>query len=270
MIDRGFIIRDPEGNAIRAVGALTDRSEQHRAEAELRRMEGELVHVARLSAMGAMGSTLAHELNQPLTALANYISGAKRIVERLEIDDAQLADALDSAETGALRAGEIVRRLRELVSRGTVSVKAEHLPQLIEDAGVLQHGLALDPAAHYVLADRVQIQQVLINLIRNAIEAVDGCETREVLIATQALPGNLVEIRVEDSGPGIAPADLDNLFSEFMTTKSGGMGIGLPISRTIVEAHGGKISVGNRPEGGASFRFTLPAAADENGHAKPF
>ena len=280
IIDRGFIMRDPAGRAIRAVGAMTDRSEQHRAEAELRRMEGELVHVARLSAMGAMGSTLAHELNQPLTALANYISGAKRIVERLNLDDPMLADALDSAETGALRAGEIVRRLRELVSRGTVSVKAEHLPQLIEDAGVLafvdegardvRHRLSLDPAARYVLADRVQIQQVLINLIRNAVEAVEGREVREVVVSTRLADGGMVEICVEDSGPGIEPGELDNLFSEFMTTKSGGMGIGLPISRTIVEAHGGKISVGNRPEGGASFRFTLPAAAGENGHAKPF
>jgi two-component system sensor kinase FixL len=280
MVDRGFIIRDEEGRAIRAVGAMTDLTEQHRAEAEIRRMQGELVHVSRLSAMGAMASTLAHELNQPLTALANYISGAKRIVEQRGIGDAHLADALISAEIGALRAGEIVRRLRELVSRGAVSVRVEHLPQLIEDAGVLafvdehlrgvRHRIALDPAALYVHADRVQIQQVLINLIRNAVEALEGRELREVIISTQIVAGAMVEICVEDTGAGIDPADLDSLFSEFMTTKSGGMGIGLPISRTIVEAHGGKIWVGNRPEGGAMFRFTLPRAKDEWDKSRPF
>ncbi|HST36411.1 MAG TPA: ATP-binding protein, partial [Allosphingosinicella sp.] len=277
---RGFIIREADGRAIRAVGAMTDLTEQHRAEAEIRRVQAELVHVSRLSAMGAMASTLAHELNQPLTALANYISGAKRIVEREEIGNAHLADALVSAEVGALRAGEIVRRLRELVARGAVSVKIEHLPQLIEDAGVLafvdeqvrgvHHRIALDPAAQYVQADRVQIQQVLINLIRNAIDALEGREVREVIISTYAVAGDMIEICIEDTGPGIDPADLDNLFSEFMTTKSGGMGIGLPISRTIVEAHGGKIWVGNRPEGGAMFRFTLPRAKDEWEKPKPF
>lgn len=273
MVDRGFIIRDAEGRAVRAVGAMTDLTDRHRAEAEIRRMQAELVHVSRLSAMGAMASTLAHELNQPLAALANYISGAKRIVEREAIANPHLADALVSAEVGALRAGEIVRRLRELVSRRAVSVAVEPLPQLIEDAGVLafvdeqlrgvRHRIELDPAAQYVHADRVQIQQVLINLIRNAIEALEGREIREVLVSTQIVPDGMVEISVADTGPGIDPADLDNLFSEFMTTKSGGMGIGLPISRTIVEAHGGKIWVGNRPEGGAMFRFTLPHARDE-------
>lgn len=280
MVDRGFIIRDAEGRAVRAVGAMTDLTARHRAEAEVARMQAELVHVSRLSAMGAMASTLAHELNQPLTALANYISGAKRIVEREGIGDPHLADALISAEVGALRAGEIVRRLRELVSRGTVSVAVEHLPKLIEDAGVLafvdervrgvRHRIELDPAAQFVHADRIQIQQVLINLIRNAVEALEGRAVREVIISTQALPGNMVEISIEDTGPGIDPADLDNLFSEFMTTKSGGMGIGLPISRTIVEAHGGKIWAGNRPGGGAMFRFTLPRAREESERPRPF
>lgn len=271
VVDRGFIIRDDEGRAIRAVGAMTDLTVQNRAEAEIRRMQAELVHVSRLSAMGAMASTLAHELNQPLTALANYIGGAKRILEREGIGHPQLADALVSAEVGALRAGEIVRRLREFVSRGTVSIVVEPLAQLIEDAGVLafvdeklrgvSHRIELDPNAQFVQVDRVQIQQVLINLIRNAVEALEGCERREVIVSTAAVDHDMVEITITDTGEGIHPADLDSLFSEFMTTKSGGMGIGLPISRTIVEAHGGKIWAANRPEGGAVFRFTLPRAS---------
>jgi len=270
MLDRGFIIRGASGKAIRAVGAMSDLTERHRTEAEIGRMQAELIHVSRLSAMGAMASTLAHELNQPLTAVANYISGARRIVERQEIADPHLADALISAEVGALRAGEIVRRLRELVSRGAVSVRIEPLAKLVEDAGVLafvdqhvrgvQSRIELDPAAQFVHADRIQIQQVLINLIRNAVEALEGCPLREVIVSTHVATGDMVEIRVADSGPGIDPADLDSLFSEFVTTKSGGMGIGLPISRTIVEAHGGKIGVANRPQGGALFHFTLPRA----------
>jgi two-component system sensor kinase FixL len=215
-----------------------------------------------------MASTLAHELNQPLTALGNFISGAKRIVRREGIEDPGLDEALDAAEAGALRAAEIVRRLRELVSRGTVSVMVEHLPRLIEDAAVLafldedalgvRHRLDLDPAATWVRADRVQIQQVLINLIRNAVEAMEGTAGGEVVISTRALGREQIEIAVSDSGTGLGGLTADSLFSQFMTTKKGGMGIGLPISRTIVEAHRGKIWGEDRPEGGAIFRFTLP------------
>ena len=274
MLDRGFIIRDDAGKAVRAVGAMVDLTERHRAEAEIRRIEAELIHVSRLSAMGTMASTLAHELNQPLTAIGNFISGAKRLAEKGNGDrQPALLNALSAAESGALRAGEIVRRLRELVSRGTVSVTVEHLPRLIEEAGVVAfvnaHALGvrprieLDPDAQWVRADRIQIQQVLINLVRNAIEATEKSAEREVVISTRAAAGEMVEIEVADTGAGISPEHLDSLFSQFMTTKSGGMGIGLPISRTIVEAHGGTIVAENRPEGGASFRFTLPRAAEK-------
>jgi PAS domain S-box-containing protein len=268
IFDRGFIIRDDAGRGVRAVGAMADLTERHRAEAEMRRMQAELIHVSRLSAMGTMASTLAHELNQPLTALGNFISGAKRIAKRSGIDDPALGQALGAAEAGALRAAEIVRRLRELVSRGTVAFMAEHLPRLIEDAAVLafldadalgvRHRLELDPGATWVRADRVQIQQVLINLVRNAVEAMEGKADKDVLISTRAAGRDMVEIAVADSGTGLGNGDVDSLFSQFMTTKTGGMGIGLPISRTIVEAHGGKIWGENRPEGGAVFRFTLP------------
>jgi len=268
IFDRGFIIRAADGRGIRAVGAMADLTSRQQAEAELRRMQAELVHVSRLSAMGTMASTLAHELNQPLTALGNFISGAKRIARRQGIDDPDLGEALDAAESGALRAAEIVRRLRELVSRGAVSVTDEHLPRLIEDAAVLaflgeealgvRHRLDLDPAATWVRADRVQIQQVLINLVRNAVEAMETVRGKEILVSTRAIGRDMIEIAVADSGTGLAAADVDSLFSQFVTTKESGMGIGLPISRTIVEAHGGQIWGEARPEGGAIFRFTLP------------
>jgi two-component system sensor kinase FixL len=251
---------------------MADLTERHRAEAEIRRMQAELIHVSRVSAMGAMASALAHELNQPLAAVANFLSGARRLATADGGPNPELIAALDAAGSGAQRAGEILRRLRELVSRGAVSVDVEHLPTLVEEAGVLafvdeklrriSHSTAIQPAAEWVRADRIQIQQVLINLVRNAIEAMDGSRRRDVLISAGPAAGEMVEIAVADSGHGIAPEHMDELFSQFMTTKSGGMGIGLPICRTIVEAHGGKIWAENRPEGGAVFRFTLPAARE--------
>jgi two-component system sensor kinase FixL len=271
ILDRGFIIRDSDGRARRAVGAMADVTERNRAEEEIIRMQAELIHVSRLSAMGAMASTLAHELNQPLTAASNFISGARRVAGAEADQGAELVAALESAASATQRAGEILRRLRELVSRGAVAVSVEDLPKLIEEASVLgfvderslgiRHRIELDPAARCVHADRIQIQQVLINLIRNAIDAMEESPEGEIVLSTRA-EGETVEIAVADTGPGIRPELFGTLFSRFMTTKSSGMGIGLPISRTIVELHGGKIWAENRPGGGAVFRFTLPRARE--------
>jgi len=271
IFDRGFIIRDAHGRGVRAVGAMQDLTERNRAEAEIRRMQAELIHVSRLSAMGTMASTLAHELNQPLAAISNFLSGTKRIAERPDVSREILLEALDGAEAASRRAGEILRRLRDLVSRGKVSVQTEHLPELIEEARALafdeaaagiSYHLKLDPKAAWVKVDRIQIQQVMINLVRNAVEAMAGCKQREVTIGTR-LAGQMIEIEVADTGPGIPTQNIESLFSEFMTTKSEGMGLGLPISRTIIEAHGGAIRAENRAEGGASFVFTLQRAKNQ-------
>jgi two-component system sensor kinase FixL len=269
--DRGFIIRDEEGKAMRAVGAVVDLTERRRAEAELRRTQAELIHVSRVSAMGTMASTLAHELNQPLTAVTSYVRGCRRLLAGLDDPEAQqVVEALEYAEAGALRAGQIVRRLRELVSRGTVKVGAEDLTRLVEDASVVafvderQHGIThritIDPDARWVEVDRIQIQQVLINLIRNAVQSLQHVENREVRITAHATSDDMVEVRVADSGGGISGTVRDALFSPFQSTKSDGMGIGLSISRTIVEAHHGKIWAEDGPDGGAIFHFTLPRA----------
>jgi two-component system, LuxR family, sensor kinase FixL len=269
ILDRGFIIRDSQGRGVRAVGAISDLTERRRAEAEIRRMQAELIHVSRVSAMGTMASTLAHELNQPLTAVTNYVRGARRMMEREGPVEEDLGEALRAAEAGALRAGEIVRRLRELVSRGSVSAGLEDLGRMIDEAGVLAfvdehlHGIThevdLDPKARWVRADRIQVQQVLINLIRNAVQAMQESARREILVSARPV-ADMVEVRVADTGAGIAPEHMDSLFSHFMTTKQEGMGIGLPISRTIVEAHGGRIWAEAREGGGAVFCFTLPRA----------
>ncbi|MFN3944966.1 MAG: PAS domain-containing protein [Allosphingosinicella sp.] len=271
ILDRGFIIRDDGGRAIRAVGALADLTDRRRAEAEIGRMQAELVHVSRVSAMGTMASTLAHELNQPLTAVANYVRGAQRMLDRMPGGNEALREALEATEAGALRAGQIVRRLRELVSRGSVTFAIEDLGRIMEEAGILafvdehlhgiSHRIDIEPEARFVRADRIQVQQVLINLVRNAVQAMQDGPVRHIEItAALAATGDMVEVRVADTGSGIASEHLESLFSQFMTTKREGMGIGLPISRTIIEAHGGRIWAENRTGGGAVFCFTLPRA----------
>jgi two-component system sensor kinase FixL len=265
--DQGFIIRDETGRALRCVGAMADVTELRRSEASIRQMQAELIHVSRVSAMGTMASALAHELNQPLTAISSYLRGSRRLLEKVEhpaVD--QVSTALEAAEAGALRAGQMVRRLRELVSRGNVSTRPEELSKLVHDAVLIgfvdehvlgaSHRLELDPAARWVDVDRIQIQQVLINLIRNALQAMEDQPVRQVLISTRA-SGTTAEVSVADTGSGIPPQVRDALFSPFQSSKPEGMGIGLSISRTIVEAHGGKIWAEDRDGGGTIFRFTL-------------
>jgi two-component system sensor kinase FixL len=269
--DRGFIIRNEEGAAVRAVGAVVDLTERRRAEAELRRTQAELIHVSRVSAMGAMASTLAHELNQPLTAVTSYVRGSRRLLANVKDPTVQqICEALEFAEAGALRAGQIVRRLRELVARGTVAVGPEDLWKLVDDASVLafvdehlhgvSHQIEIDPDARWVEVDRIQIQQVLINLIRNAVQAMQYSDQREIVISARTHSDDMVEVTVADTGSGIPESVRDALFSPFHSTKSEGLGIGLSISRTIVEAHHGRIWAEDSPSGGAEFHFTLPKA----------
>src|SRR3954469_10813340 len=241
---------------------LEDLTERRHFEARLEELQSELIHVARLSAMGTMASTLAHELNQPLSAIAAYGQAAGALLEAgAPIDRDLMQHVTADVAAQALRAGSIVRRLREFVARGEVSKTVEDLPALIGEASVLalvgsrEKGIVsrfdYDPAATPVLADRVQIQQVLINLMRNAIEAMEDCPVRMLTVRTALLDPDTVQLSVTDTGTGLAPEMRDRLFEAFASTKSQGMGLGLSICRTIVEAHGGHIRACESEGGGA-------------------
>jgi two-component system sensor kinase FixL len=222
-----------------------------------------------------MASTLAHEINQPLTAIANYLKGCRRLLEQSQDEHApMLREAVSQAAEQALRAGRVIRHLREFVSRGESGRHIESLPKLIEEASALalvgakEKGIRVayrfDPGAELVLADRIQVQQVLLNLIRNAIEAMQDSPRRELVVAT-AIPDTdgMAEVSVADTGPGIAAEIAEQLFQPFVTTKKNGMGVGLSICRTIVEAHGGRIWVESQPGSGTTFRFTLRMVKEE-------
>lgn len=257
-------------------GFIRDLTERQQTEARLQDLQSELVYISRLTAMGEMASALAHELNQPLSAIANYLKGSHRLLAaRSDPASTRLREALEKAADQALRAGEIIRRLRDFVSRGETEMRVESLTKLVEEASALalvgakQFGVRvrfdLAPSADLVFADRVQVQQVLLNLIRNAMEAMAeaGSPRRELILTTSPVGGGMVETTVSDTGPGIAPGVAAQLFKPFVTTKRQGMGVGLSISRTIMEAHGGELRVEANPGGGAKFRFTLPAADSE-------
>ena len=256
-------------------GFIRDLTDQQLTETRLKELQSEVTHMSRFTALGEMASTLAHEINQPLTAISNYLRGSQRLLDRIESPSTpMLRDALGKAADQALRAGHIIRRLREFVSRGESDRRIENLAKLIEDASTLalvgarEAGITasfrLDPKADLVLADRIQIQQVLVNLMRNAMESMsETAKERRLEIASAAGDGDVVEVSVADTGPGLAPEVASHLFQPFVTTKRKGMGLGLSICRTIVEAHGGKIWVDDRPGGGTVFRFTLRAAAIE-------
>ncbi len=260
-------------------GFIRDLTERRKTEERLESLQSELIHVSRISAMGTMASTLAHELNQPITAIANYAEAVRDLLASPDPNDLpMIREALDDTAKEALRAGHIVRRLRDFVSRGEVEKSIEKLPELINEAAVLgllgarekgiEASFDLDPYASPVLVDKVQIQQVLINLIRNAVEAMGSGGDCRLSISSRLDQPGFVRVVVADTGSGVAPEVADQLFTAFVSTKSDGMGLGLSICRTIVEANGGRIWMQPHPGGGTEFHFTLVRAHVEEQHGR--
>jgi two-component system, LuxR family, sensor kinase FixL len=266
----------PNGNFF--TGFVRDLTDRQEAERRIEDLQTELLHASRLSVMGQMASTMAHELNQPLTAVSNYLEAARHLLSLGASAPEQIGDLMEKAVAQAQRAGEVIRQLRQFVAKGETERHTQNLNQLVEEAlalgllGARQSGvrvsLELDHDLPPVLVDPVQIQQVVLNLVRNAMEAMEAMERRELMIATR-IAGEEVEVSVADTGPGIAAELAERLFQPFVTTKKTGMGLGLSICREIVEAHHGHLTTATRSEGGTVFRLRLPKVnADEVADAR--
>jgi len=261
-------------------GFVRDLTERQKAERRIQDLQAELLHASRLSVMGQMASTMAHELNQPLTAVTNYLEAGRQLLATGAGSPERLGEIMEKAVAQAQRAGEVIRQLRQFVSKGETERRIESLNQLVEEAlalalvGARQRGvrtsLELDRSLPPVLVDHVQIQQVVLNLVRNAIEAMEEMELRELVVATRTVPDlEMAEVIVADSGPGIAPELADRLFQPFVTTKKTGMGLGLSICREIVEAHRGRLTTTPGSPRGTVFRMALPIASrQEPGDAR--
>ncbi len=245
-----------------------ETSTRHAAEIRLRELQRDLVRASRLTAMGQLGAMLAHEINQPLTATMNYLHIARTM---LEADSpggaARVPEMLEKAGQQTIRAGEVVQRLRDYIGKRETQQTPVSLPAMIDDArtlamtgakpGDVSLRINLDPAARMVAVDRAQIQQVLVHLMRNAIEAMADSERRELLVSTALRGAGIVEIAIADSGEGLHEEVRRHLFAPFVSTKANGLGLGLSTCQSIVEAHGGTINAEARPGGGTVFRFTL-------------
>lgn len=255
------------------VGIVRDLGERRAEEARWRELQAEVAYARRLSAMGEFAAALAHEINQPFSAIATYLRTARWLMQRRPKQRSpEIEDILDKAGAQAMRAGEIVRRMREFMTRGDSVKTVNSMAELVEEARALAFvggkkadarvKMIADGGDDRVLADRVQIQQVILNLLRNAIEAMEGAERRELTLTTSVADG-LVRLDVADRGHGLSESARAALFQPFRSTKASGMGVGLSISRSIVEAHGGRIWADGNPGGGAVFSFALPRAEEE-------
>lgn len=269
VVCRGEPVFDADGKVKLAILAVRDVTRQHKAEADLATLQQQLIHVSRVSAMGTMAGSLAHELNQPLAAVANYAAAAKMMLARRDPPLGKVSEALGFVTDEAVRAGQIVNSLRRFITKGEVDRQPASLAAVVREALAIAHSapaaeglhvkLKLDPQADAVVVDRIQMQQVIFNLVRNAVEAMVGGANGELTIASR-MAGDDIELLIADHGPGLPPEVEQHLFEPFVTTKEAGMGIGLPICRSIMRAHGGDIRAEARPTGGTVFILTLPRA----------
>jgi len=264
------VARDESGNVLRYFGTLHDITDRQRAEDEARQMQERLTHFGRISTMGEMAAGIAHEINQPLTAIATYSQACQRFLAQPNSDLADIQSGLQQIENQALRAGEVIRRLRSFVRNREVRREPLDPNQLLDDLLMLAQTDTRHHSVHIrlergenlpqVQADPVQMQQVILNLVRNGIDAMLDMphDRREIVLGTRLNAEGAVEFTVCDHGPGLEEAAKAELFNPFFTTKPTGTGLGLAISQSIIRSHGGKLWHRPNPQGGACFCFTLP------------
>ena len=263
-------MRDARGTIYALLGITRDITEHRQAEEQARRHQTELARVARLSTMGEMATGIAHELNQPLSAIATFARGCILRLRSDNMDPADLFEPLKEVCEQAERASLILRHVRDFVRKSELEMKPLDINQIVHtvvkftELEARQHGvivkLDLNGELPRVQADAIMIEQVICNLVRNAFEAMAEARSRrrEVTIRTRPFDGDAVEIEVGDTGPGIDGAVIDQVFDQFFTTKPEGIGMGLSISRSIIESHGGRVRAESGKDGGATFHLTLP------------
>jgi two-component system sensor kinase FixL len=266
------VVLDPDGQLLKYVGTIHDITDRRRAEDEARVLQERLTHFSRLSTMGEMAAGLAHEINQPLSAIATYARASQRLIRQPEPDYEEVFAALEQINAQALRAGEVIRRLRNFVKNREVKREPVNCARLLEDLRTLAETdarlhnirlrLDLQEPLPTVYADPIQLQQVILNLVRNAIDAMSEAPEarREVVLTTRVATDGEVEVTVADRGTGLAPEATEHLFNPFFTTKVSGTGLGLAISRSIVRAHGGRLWHTPNGDCGVRFHFTLPVS----------
>lgn len=265
-------IRDEQGLTVGSVVVFRDITERKQAEEEARRHQHELAHVARLSTLGEVASGIAHELNQPLTAIATNARACVRMLESDRSPVEQCADVMEKIAGQAERAGEVIRQIRRFVRKDETECRPVSLNTIVANViGLIRHdamregvriALNIDPEADWVLAQQIQIEQVVLNLTRNAIEAMGDVprEQRSLTITSTPADNSEIIVQIADTGPGLNPDVADSIFNPFVTTKAQGMGLGLSISSGIVAAHDGQLTVASRPGAGAVFSFSLPVS----------
>lgn len=246
---------------------LTDLSLWHTSELRNQALGDQLNQVWRMNSLGEMAAILSHELNQPLTAAASYLQATQADLGRAGVYADSASRTIELAKGQVLRAGDIIRRARDLLAVNTQTLEPERVSSMVDDLGPIIQLLGpaggvliqidIDAGSDTVMADRIQLQQAVVNLVRNAVEAVGDQPRREVAIRGRVVSATQYQLSVEDSGPGLAPDQIERMFQPLMTTKADGMGLGLSVTRTIVERHGGDLSVRTSDLGGAAFAFNL-------------